>query len=93
MNRMHLHNIELGERGSPEHVSQFGFPVATFCGQLVQGNQWRDDWPVSWKWPSRPATKCAQGLSDCLGYPVELSEFTHSTEVFSIEVTLLACTL
>ena len=47
LNRMHLHNIELGERGSPEHVSRFGFPVETFCGQLVQGNRWRDDWPVS----------------------------------------------
>ena len=47
VNRMHLHNIELGERGSPEYVSRFGFPVATFCGQLVQGNRWRDDWPVS----------------------------------------------
>ena len=44
---MHMHNIELGERGSPEYVSRFGFPVATFCGQLVQGNRWRDDWPVS----------------------------------------------
>ncbi len=42
--RMHLHNVELGKKGSQDYVSKFGFPVPTCCGEIPQGNGWDDDW-------------------------------------------------
>ena len=55
---MHLHNIELikltkkeenkiTKKDCPEPAYQFGFPVKTFCGKIVQENAWNPDWAVS----------------------------------------------
>lgn len=43
---MHLHNLELGEKGDPGYVSRFGFHVDTYCGIFALSNQWEDTWPV-----------------------------------------------
>ena len=44
---MHLHNIELGKRASPEFEPRFGFDIPTCCGDITQKNQWNPFWVVS----------------------------------------------
>ena len=43
---MHLHNIELGKKGSPKFESRFGFHVETCCGSIPQRNRWDSSWTV-----------------------------------------------
>lgn len=42
--KMHLYNVELGEKGSPDYVDKFGFHVVTCCGSTTQCNTWDHDW-------------------------------------------------
>lgn len=31
-------------KGTEDHAKRFRFPMETFCGYMVQGNGWTDDW-------------------------------------------------